>query len=159
MLLGAAIGAQFGTLATQYVKGLKIRLYFSVTMLLAGVSVIFKHIAGTYKAVYSSKLNEWVKTNPAFLEYTKTEGANVSSLKGQVAEWLMMNKAAAQTWIAQQSDAIVQARAMEKMWNAYAGYLMLGAAVGLSILIIIKMVQGIQLEKRLSVQAKAVAEE
>ena len=54
MLIGAAVGAQFGTLATQYVKGLKIRLYFAVTMLLAGVSVIFKHIAGTYKKVYSS---------------------------------------------------------------------------------------------------------
>jgi len=51
MLIGAAVGAQFGTLATQYVKGLKIRLYFAVTMGLAGVSVILKFIAGTYKAV------------------------------------------------------------------------------------------------------------
>ena len=54
---------------------------------------------------------------------------------------------------------IVQARAMEKAWNAYAGYLMLGAAVGLSILIISKMVQGIQMEKRLAVQARVTAEE
>ena len=48
---------------------------------------------------------------------------------------------------------------MEKAWNDYSGYLMLGAAVGLSILIISKMIQGIQLEKRLAVQAKATAEE
>ena len=94
MLIGAAVGAQFGTLATQYVKGLKIRLYFAVTMLLAGVSVIFKHIAGTYKAVYSSDLNAWVKTNPDFLQWAKTEGAKLSSAKVQVSDWIMMNKAA-----------------------------------------------------------------
>ncbi len=148
MLIGAAVGAQFGTLATQYVKGLKIRLYFAVTMLLAGVSVIFKHVAGTYKAVYSSQLNAWVKSNPAFLEYAKTEGAKMGSLKAQVAEWLLFHKAEAQAWIAKQSDVIIQARAMEKMWNAYAGYLMLGAAVGLSILIIAKMIAGIKHEKK-----------
>lgn len=156
MLIGAAVGAQFGTLATQYVKGLKIRLYFASTMLLAGVSVIFKHIAGTYKAVYSSDLNAWVKSNPAFLEYAKTEGAKISSLKAQVAEWLLFHKAEAQAWIAQQSDVIVHARAMEKAWNAYAGYLMLGAAVGLSILIISKMIAGIKLEKKLLADQKVV---
>src|SRR5512139_323267 len=156
MLIGAAVGAQFGTLATQYVKGLKIRLYFAVTMTLAGVSVIFKHLAGQYKAVYSSDLNAWVKSNPAFLEYAKTEGAKISSLKAQVAEWLLFHKAEAQAWIAQQSDVIVHARAMEKAWNAYAGYLMLGAAVGLSILIISKMIAGIKLEKKLLADQKVV---
>jgi len=159
MLIGAAVGAQFGTLATQYVKGLKIRLYFATTMLLAGVSVLFKHIAGTYKGVYSSDLNSWVKSNPDFLEFAKAEGAKASSLKAQVAEWLLFHKSEAQAWIAQQSDVVVQARAMEKAWNAYAGYLMLGAAVALSILIISKMIQGIQMEKRLAVQARATAEE
>src|SRR5512143_2503332 len=153
MLLGAAIGAQFGTLATQYVKGLKIRLYFASTMALAGVSVIFKHFAGQYKAVYSSSLNSWVKSNPDFIQWAKTEGASIGSAKMQVRDWILMNKDAVKGWLAQQSDLIQQARAMEKMWNDYSGYLMLGAAVGLSILIISKMIQGIQLEKRLAVQA------
>lgn len=159
MLIGAAVGAQFGTLATQYVKGLKIRLYFSVTMLLAGISVVFKHIAGQHKALYSSDLNAWVKSNPAFLEWAKTEGASIGTAKMQVRDWIMMNKDAVKGWFAQQSDVIQQAKAMEKAWNDYSGYLMLGAAVGLSILIISKMVQGIQLEKRLAVQAKATAEQ
>ena len=159
MLIGAAVGAQFGTLATQYVKGLKIRLYFSVTMLLAGVSVVFKHFAGQYKAVYSSDLNAWVKTNPAFIQWAKAEGASLGSAKVQVRDWIMMNKEAVKGWLAQQSDVFVQARAMEKMWNDYSGYLMLGAAVGLSILIISKMIQGVQLEKKLAVQARATAEE
>jgi hypothetical protein len=123
-------------------------------MLLAGVSVIFKHIAGTYKKVYSSSLNEWVKSNPDFLEFAKTEGAKISTAKAQVAEWLLFHKAEAQAWIAQQSDVIIQARAMEKAWNAYAGYLMLGAACGLSILIISKMIAGIKLEKKLLADQK-----
>ena len=96
MLIGAAIGAQFGTLATQYVKGLKIRLYFAVTMGLAGVSVIFKFIAGTYKAIYSSDLNAWVKSNAAFIEWAKTEGATLSSAKVQVRDWLLLNKSCRQ---------------------------------------------------------------
>jgi uncharacterized membrane protein YfcA len=152
MLIGAAVGAQFGTLATQYVKGLKIRLYFAVTMGLAGVSVIFKFIAGTYKAVYSDSLNAWVKSNGAFIEWAKTEGATLSSAKVQVRDWLLLNKAAAKGWFAQQTEAIQQAREVERMWNAYAGYLMLGAAVGLSILIIVRMLQGIKVEKRLRLE-------
>jgi hypothetical protein len=152
MLIGAAVGAQFGTLATQYVKGLKIRLYFAVTMGLAGVSVIFKFIAGTYKAVYSDGLNAWVKSNVAFIEWAKTEGATLSSAKVQVRDWLLLNKAAAKGWFAQQTEAIQQAREVERMWNAYAGYLMLGAAVGLSILIIVRMLQGIRIEKRLRLE-------
>src|SRR5512139_25771 len=92
MLIGAAVGAQFGTLATQYVKGLKIRLYFASTMGLAGISVIFKHIAGDYKSVYSSALNAWVKDNPSFIEWAKGEGAVLGSAKVQVRDWILMNK-------------------------------------------------------------------
>ncbi|MFA4828300.1 MAG: sulfite exporter TauE/SafE family protein [Thermodesulfovibrionales bacterium] len=159
MLIGAAVGAQFGTLATQYVKGLKIRLYFASTMLLAGVSVIFKHIAGTYKGVYSSDLNAWVKANPDFIQWAQGEGVKLGSAKVQVRDWLLMNKDAVKGWLAQQSDVFQQAKAMETMWNNYSGYLMLGASVGLSILIISKMIQGVRLEKRLAVQARATAGE
>jgi hypothetical protein len=35
------------------------------------------------------------------------------------------------------------------MWNNYSGYLMLGAAVGLSILIIAQMLKGVKMEKEL----------
>jgi uncharacterized membrane protein YfcA len=159
MLMGAAVGAQFGTLATQYVKGLKIRLYFASTMGLAGVAVIFKHIAGDYKSVYSSALNAWVKDNPSFIEWAKTEGAMLGSAKVQVRDWILMNKDAVKGWLVQQSETFQHARVMEKMWNDYSGYLMLGAAVGLSILIIQKMLQGVAYEKRLEVQAKVAAEE
>jgi len=153
MLIGASVGAQFGTLATQYVKGLKIRLYFAVTMMLAGVSVIFKHIAGTYKAVYSSELNAWVKSHPQFIEWAQTEGAKLSP-KVQVRDWILINKEAVKNWFAQQPEVIQQAKAMEKAWNDYSGYLMLGVACALSALIILKMIQSIKLEKKLRASGK-----
>ncbi|WP_218253145.1 sulfite exporter TauE/SafE family protein [Candidatus Magnetobacterium casense] len=137
MLCGAAVGAQFGTLATKYVKGLIIRFYFAVTMLLSGVSVVFKHISAGYKNVYSGSLNAWVKTTTGLTD------------KEQIKDWLLMNKAAVKTWIVQQPDVMQSAYAMEKMWNNYSGYLMLGSATALSILIVVKMFQGVMYERRL----------
>lgn len=145
MLLGAAIGAQFGTLATKYVKGLTIRLYFSVTMLLAGVSVVFKHVASKYKYVYEPTLNTWAKQTSGLTE------------KGEIKDWVMMNKAAVKGWIVQQSEAMQAAYAMEKVWNNYSGYLMLGAACALSALIVVKMINGVMYERKLATEAKAMA--
>ena len=146
MLCGAAIGAQFGTVATKYVKGLIIRLYFAVTMLLSGVSVIFKQIASNYKAVYEPSLKSWAKATSGLKE------------NGQVSEWIMMNKPAVKAWIAQQSDIMQSAYVMDKTWNNYSGYLMLGAACGLSALIIVKMMKGIVYERKLAAQsARAIA--
>jgi hypothetical protein len=136
MLSGAAIGAQCGTLATKYVKGLTIRLYFSVTMLLSGVSVIFKQISSDYRYAYEPALNAWVRST--------------TGLTGKTAikDWIAVNKPAVKTWIAQQSDVIQSASTMEKVWNDYSGYLMLGAACGLSAIIIVKMLQGIVNERK-----------
>jgi len=50
MLLGAGVGAQIGSLATTYVKGMRIRLYFSISVLLAGIAVIFKQLQWTNAA-------------------------------------------------------------------------------------------------------------
>lgn len=44
MLLGSGVGAQIGSVATAYVKSMRIRLYFAITVLLAGVSVILKQL-------------------------------------------------------------------------------------------------------------------
>lgn len=136
MLSGAAIGAQFGTLATKYVKGLTIRLYFSVTMLLSGVSVIFKQISSDYRYAYEPALNNWVKS------------ATGLTGKTEIKDWIVLNKPAVKSWIAQQSDVMQTAYTMEKVWNDYSGYLMLGAACGLSAIIIFRMLQGIVFERR-----------
>jgi uncharacterized protein len=138
MLAGAAVGAQFGTLATKYVRGLTIRLYFAVTMLLSGVSVIFKQISSHYRDVYERALNDWVRAS--------------TGLKGKpaVKEWIASHKSTVQSWIAAQSDVMQSSYTMEKVWNDYAGYLMLGAACGLSAVIIFRMMQGIVHERRSS---------
>ncbi len=145
MLLGAAVGAQFGTMATKYVKGLTIRLYFAITMLLAGVSVILKHVASQYKSVYEPALNAWA------------QGASGLSGKGAIREWVMMNRPIVRDWIAQQAEAMQTAYALEKQWNSYSGYLMLGAACALSALIMVKMLRGVIYERRLNASARVAA--
>jgi uncharacterized membrane protein YfcA len=142
MLFGAAVGAQFGTLATKYVKGLVIRLYFALTMLLAGVSVIIKEVSVQYKGAYEGALKSWVKSTTGITD------------KIELKDWILMHKADVQAWIAQQTDVMQNAYALEKVWNSYAGYLMLGVATALSALIIVKMVQGVMVERRLKVQSR-----
>jgi uncharacterized membrane protein YfcA len=44
MLLGAAVGAQLGTVAVKYVRGYSIRLLFAVTIFIACTSVVLKQL-------------------------------------------------------------------------------------------------------------------
>jgi len=44
MLLGAAVGAQMGTVAVKYVRGYAIRLLFAITIFIACTSVLFKQL-------------------------------------------------------------------------------------------------------------------
>jgi len=46
MLMGAALGAQIGALATRYMRGYGIRLLFAIMILVAGVSVALKQAQG-----------------------------------------------------------------------------------------------------------------
>jgi uncharacterized membrane protein YfcA len=51
MLTGASIGAQIGSVATKYVKGYGIRLFFGIAVVGCGVSIAFKLIASSFPAV------------------------------------------------------------------------------------------------------------
>jgi hypothetical protein len=44
MLLGAAVGAQLGTVAVKYVRGYFIRLLFAITIFVACASVLMKQL-------------------------------------------------------------------------------------------------------------------
>jgi hypothetical protein len=44
MLLGAAVGAQLGTVAVKYVRGYSIRLLFAITIFIACTSVVLKQL-------------------------------------------------------------------------------------------------------------------
>lgn len=135
MLIGAAIGAQIGTTATKYARGMIIRLYFAATILLAGVSVIFKHIAEKNKDIYASALNKWAMAASGLTDKT------------ELRHWLHINKEAVREWIIQQPDIIQQAFFMEKAWSSYSGYLMLGSACALSAVIIVFLIRGFLRER------------
>jgi uncharacterized protein len=47
MLIGAAVGAQIGTVATKYVKGYAIRIYFGMAVVGCGISVLLKIIGAS----------------------------------------------------------------------------------------------------------------
>lgn len=135
MLLGAAVGAQIGATATAYARGTIIRLYFAVTMICAGISVIFKHVSEQHKETYVPALNEWAKSASGLTD------------KMELGIWLHNNSAAVKAWITQQPDAIQQANAMAKAWSSYSGYLMLGSACALSAVIMFWLVRGVLREK------------
>jgi hypothetical protein len=48
MLIGAAVGAQVGTVATKYVKGYAIRIYFGLAVVGCAISVLLKLIGASY---------------------------------------------------------------------------------------------------------------
>lgn len=50
MLIGAAIGAQVGVLATRFVRGYGIRLLFAIMIILAGLSVALKQMHSSWGA-------------------------------------------------------------------------------------------------------------
>ena len=56
MLLGAAVGAQIGSVATKYVKGYGIRLFFGIAVIGCAVSIVLKLLAAAYPSA-SAVLN------------------------------------------------------------------------------------------------------
>jgi hypothetical protein len=50
MLMGAAVGAQIGSVATKYVRGYGIRLFFGIAVIGCAVSIVLKLLASAYPA-------------------------------------------------------------------------------------------------------------
>lgn len=145
MLLGAAVGAQLGATATLYARGTIIRLYFAITMIAAGVSVVFKHLAEGHKEIYRAALNEWARTTSGISD------------RIELGIWLHNNKAAVKSWFAQQPELLQQALTAERIWASYSGFLMLGSACGLSAAIIFWLVRGVLRERAESAETQAPA--
>jgi uncharacterized membrane protein YfcA/nucleotide-binding universal stress UspA family protein len=135
MLVGAAMGAQLGATATLYARGTIIRLYFAITMLAGGTSVVFKHFAEAHKDTYRAALDQWARTTSGISD------------RMELGLWLQNNKAAVKSWFADQPEAMQQALAAEKMWSSNSGYLMLGSACALSAVIIFWLVRGVLRER------------
>lgn len=146
MLVGAALGAQLGATATLYARGTIIRLYFAITMLAGGTSVVFKHFSESSKDLYRAALNDWARVTSGISD------------RVELGLWLQNNKAAVKTWFAGQPDAIQQALVTEKMWSTYSGYLMLGSSCALSAVIIFWLVRGVLRERAEAAQSQAVVD-
>jgi len=83
MLIGAAIGAQIGVLATRYVRGYGIRLLFAIMILLAGTSVTLKQAQGILNV-------PWLGNAAGFVVLAAAGGMSllvtVKLIQGAVAE-------------------------------------------------------------------------
>jgi uncharacterized membrane protein YfcA len=53
MLIGAAVGAQIGAVATKYVKGYGIRIFFGIAVVGCDISILMKIIAATHPSLRS----------------------------------------------------------------------------------------------------------
>lgn len=53
MLVGAAIGAQIGAMATQFVKGMRIRFYFGLSVLLPAFALSLKELGNHFPIPYA----------------------------------------------------------------------------------------------------------
>jgi len=83
MVSGGAVGAQIGTLGTKYVKGMSIRFYFALTILLAGVSVVMKQLGSMYQNETLNSLSGYLILTVAGL---MTLYITVTTVKGAMEE-------------------------------------------------------------------------
>ncbi|MQL51132.1 TSUP family transporter [Desulfofundulus thermobenzoicus] len=135
MLLGAAVGAQFGTVATKYVYGITIRLVFALATYFCLASVVIKEIASRFEPVYK----KGIETLLAQQGFNK---AQISAMiyKKDVMHHYMVDVAHRPDWYA--------AFMKSYLWTQWGGIVMLTAASGICLYIIVQLVLGIQKEKR-----------
>lgn len=132
MLVGAAAGAQFGTIATRYVFGIKMRLYFAVCVFGSAFGVAAKQVSYYKQQAYLSAIK-------AHLISTGMDAGDVTRVlsdKSRLHDLVATNPA----W--------QQAAFDERMWNALGGVIMLGLAAGLSAIIISLFIRGVIIEKK-----------
>ncbi len=132
MVIGAAAGAQFGTVATRYIFGIKMRLYFAICVFGSALGVVAKQL---------SYYNE-----QAYLAGMKFHLAAQGMDAGKISE-VLEDRVQVQALLAT-NPAWQQLAAYEKFWNALGGVMMLGLAAGLSAIIISLCIRGIIIEKK-----------
>ncbi|MCL6559191.1 MAG: sulfite exporter TauE/SafE family protein [Firmicutes bacterium] len=135
MLLGASVGAQFGTICTKYVYGITIRLVFCMATFLCCASVIMKQIASYYEPVY-------LKGMETLLSKQGLSKAEISAIwvKKNMVYHYMVEVANRPVWWAAYMKSYV--------WTMAGGYLMLAAATGICLYIIANLVAGVVRERR-----------
>jgi len=132
MVIGAAVGAQFGTVATRYVFGIKMRLYFAFCVLGSALGVAAKQLSYYKEQAYLAGMKV----------HLATQGLDAEKITA-----ILQDKAQVEALLAT-NPAWQQLAAYEKFWNALGGVMMLGLAAGLSAIIISLCIRGIIIEKK-----------
>ncbi|MCL6611706.1 MAG: sulfite exporter TauE/SafE family protein [Peptococcaceae bacterium] len=132
MVIGAAAGAQFGTVATRYVFGIKMRLYFAVCVFGSALGVVAKQLSYCQEQAYLK----------AMKAHLAAQGMDAGRIAG-----ILEDRAQVQALLAA-NPAWQQLADYEKFWNALGGVMMLGLAAGLSAIIISLCIRGIIVEKK-----------
>ncbi len=132
MLLGAAVGAQIGAVATRYVFGIKMRLYFACCILGSAVSVVMKQLSYYEGQAYLAGM----KAHLAAQGMDQAKIASILADRDQVQALLATNP----LW--------QQLAESEKFLNGISVAIMLILAAGLSLLIISLCISGMIVEKR-----------
>jgi uncharacterized membrane protein YfcA len=144
MLLGAAVGAQFGTICTKYVHGIFIRLLFSITCAFAFVAVLLKQLARGYERVYEKGI-EAVLLKAG---YTKAQLTGLM-LKQDVMQHYMVEVAKRPDWF--------EAWKMAAAYTKAGGVFVLTAASLLTGVILFQLVRGVIQERRAKLALEAQA--
>lgn len=132
MLMGAAVGAQIGAIATRYAFGIKMRLYFACCILGSAFSVVVKQISYYDQQAYLAGIKE--KLSSQGLDADKI--AQVISSREQLEAIVATNPA----W--------QQLAQSEKLFNSISEAIMLLLAAGLSAVIVSLCIRGIIIEKK-----------
>lgn len=134
MLLGAAVGAQFGTLTTKYVYGLFIRLLFGVTVGLACISVTLRQMGWLFERTYSKAVHTFL-TDAGY----QADQIRIMMVKKEVMYKYIVTEMGMPEWY----------NAFIKFWwlREISQWLMLGSAVGLSAYILYLCFQGMAKER------------
>lgn len=132
MLVGAAAGAQFGAIATRYVFGIKMRLYFAFCIFGSALGVAAKQMSYYKEQAYLTGMKA----------YLAAQGMDAGKIAG-----ILEDKAQVQAMLSI-NPAWQQLAAYEKFWNALGGVMMLGLAAGLSAIIVSLCIRGIIIEKK-----------
>jgi len=132
MLAGAAVGAQIGTVATRYVFGIKMRLYFACCILGSAASVLVKQWSYYEGRAYLAGM----KAHLAGQGLDAGQISGILSDRAQVQALLALNP----TW--------QQLAESERFLNTFSEVIMLLLAAGLSLIIISLCVSGIIVEKK-----------
>jgi len=132
MLVGASVGAQFGTIATRYVFGIKMRLYFAITIFGSAFGVVAKQVSYYKQQAYLAGMKAQLAA----------QGMDANKITSTLKDKAQINALLAK------NPSFQQLAADEKFWNNLGGVLMLGLAAGICTIIIVLCLRGIIVEKK-----------